>query len=406
MKVLIGIPSSGLVSSSFALDNLPAIIAYTKKHRPDIELSISYQCGVRTDRNRNIILERAYKSGDIDYILWLDEDMLYPHDIITTYLSAEFEIIGCLYFKRAEPHEPIGYVKSGNSIKPYKVVDPKKLPENEVIEVDGLGYGGMMVKMSAYDKMGDNKWTHYGENYHLPYPCEDKLTHDLQFCKDAQEVGIKIHLHTKIRPGHIGEKVVVESDWVREPAVEKKKCEIAVIMPTINEEKAIATLNQLKESAGMEAEFYSIVDKERTGFVATANRAYKQIDAKYYVYVAEDAYGGRDWLKIAYEALEQSQAGLFAFNDGKWHGKLASFGMVRKSWVGDELLPSVYKSHYADTELTLRAMIEGKLVYDPESVLIEVDPNKHGVNPDDKVLFNRRKVEIFGAQLELLNMFS
>lgn len=403
MKVLIGIPSSGLVNSSFALDNLPAIIAYTKKHRPDIDLAISYQCGVRTDRNRNIILERAYTSGDIDYILWLDEDMLYPHDIITTYLSADFEIIGCLYFKRAEPHEPIGYVKSDNPLKPYKVLDPRKLPENQMIEVDGLGYGGMMVKMSAYDKMGDNKWTHYGLNYHLPYPCENKLTHDLQFCHDAQEVGIKINLHTKIRPGHIGEKVVVETDWEREPV---KKNDIVVIMPTINEVKAKATLEQLKESAGIDADFYSVIDIDRTGFIATANKAFRELEAKYYVYVAEDAYGGRDWLKIAYEEMEKTGAGLFAFNDGKWHGKLASFGMVRKDWAGKELLPSVYKSHYADTELTLRAIQEGKLAYNPEAVLIEVDADKHGVNPEDKTLFNKRKIELFANSPQLLTIYS
>jgi hypothetical protein len=198
---------------------------------------------------------------------------------------------------------------------------------------------------------------------------------------------------------------VVKSDPIKS-SVPPHKIEIVVILPTINKEKADSTLDQLIMTASMNASFYSILDKERAGFIATANYAFNSIDAKYYVYVAEDAYGGRDWLKIAYETMERTGAGLFAFNDGKWHGKLASFGMVRKDWAGDELLPSVYRSHYADTELTLRAMSEGKFAYDPEAVLIEIDPNKHGVNPADQALFNQRKVVLFKNNPKLMNMYA
>ena len=86
------------------------------------------------------MLQTAIKKGDIDYIMWLDDDMLYPHDIIIRYLENDPEIIGCLYFKRAEPFSPIGYMSGKNPTKPYNAIEPQSIPsDKDVIEVDALG---------------------------------------------------------------------------------------------------------------------------------------------------------------------------------------------------------------------------------------------------------------------------
>lgn len=217
VNIAICIPSSGKVDSAFALDNLPMIIAYTKKNLKNLgDLFLTYHEGVRTDRNRNVMLKRCLeREPKIDYILWLDEDMLYPHDIICKYMEEPFDIIGCLYFKRSEPYNPVGYVSGPNPLKPYRNIIPHTIKEDEVIIVDGLGYGGMMVKMDVYRNMGEDKWTHYGKNFHLPYDTEDSLTHDLQFCKDAQKAGFKLLLHGGVRPGHISSYVVSEKDFYR-----------------------------------------------------------------------------------------------------------------------------------------------------------------------------------------------
>jgi hypothetical protein len=404
MNILLGIPSSGLVRSSFALDNLPSIIAYTKAHCPDVNLSIAYQEGVRTDRNRNIILYEAINQGNIDAILWLDEDMLYPHHIVEEYLKVDADIIGCLYFKRAANYDPVGYRRGTNPKKPYIAIQPHEIPKDGVIEVDGLGYGGMFVKMSLYNKMGDDKWTHYGANFHLPFPSEGRLTHDLQFCEDAKKYGATILLHCGIRPGHISEKVVTEKDWIPLKSSPKSPSSptIAVLCPSIDTNKAQQTMEQLKKSAGMEASFYIIEDKERTGYVKTVNTAVQKIDADYYVYTAEDAYGGKDWLKIGFEHLKKSGQELLAFNDGKWNGHLASFGLVSKQFLkaiyNGNLFYEGYHSHYGDTELTAIAMRNARFCHTPEALMIEVDPNKHGVNPKDKELYNQRKVELFGDE--------
>ncbi len=412
MNILIGIPSPSWIAPAFALDNLPAIIAFTKSNLKGLDnLFIRLQEGVRTDRNRNIILNDAIKLGGVDYVLWLDTDMLFQPDIICRYLEQDFDIIGCIYFKRSAPFSPVAYLKGDNPLKPYKAIDPRTLPSDTVVEVDGLGYGGMMVKMSVYEAMGEDKWTVYGRNFHLPFEAEDALTHDLEFCKRAQGRGFKISLHTGVRPGHIAERVITEADWDRPRSSQR----ISVIIPATDMTAALKAGQLMKKRAGVDCEVVVAEDVERTGYVATVNQAVKNNPSDFYVYTAQDAFVGENWLKIAMDKMEATQAGLLAFNNGRWHGQLASFGLVRHSWLvdiyGGNLFYPGYKSHYGDTELTVIAKDQDKFTYDPDAVMTEVDydKDKKGVNLHDKDLFAYRKLSLFDNKVtsrDIANSFS
>lgn len=215
LNILIAIPSPDVVLPEFAFDNLPAVIAYTKK-LPFIEnVWLTYQKGVRTDKNRNMILKRAIDQGNIDYILWFDSDMLFPHDIVEKYFQVkEPEIIGCLYFKRGDKFEPVVYTKSDKPFT-YRMLDPTLVPENSIVEVDGLGFGGMMVSMKLYEKMGVDKWTVYGEQFHIPEKGGNQLTHDINFCRIAKDkYNAQVLCHMGVRPGHIGDRVVDINTWL------------------------------------------------------------------------------------------------------------------------------------------------------------------------------------------------
>ncbi|MEA2037298.1 MAG: hypothetical protein U9O94_07330 [Nanoarchaeota archaeon] len=173
---------------------------------------------------------------------------------------------------------------------------------------------------------------------------------------------------------------------------------VAVIMPSIDEKASKISMQDLIKKAGMKADFMVLVDKQRTGFIKTVNNFVKKTYYKYYVYLAQDAYGGKDWLKIAYNTLENTKKSLFAFHDGKWFGEMAAFGMVRRSWKAP-FFNEDYKANYADVELTMLAMNDKELVTDLKSILVEVDYNKHGVNLEDKKLFAERKKGGFDNQI-------
>lgn len=172
---------------------------------------------------------------------------------------------------------------------------------------------------------------------------------------------------------------------------------VAVIMPCVNPAAGRATARRLVQRAGIDARVYVVEDTLRHGFIATLNDTAAQLDVKYVVYLAEDAFPGEDWLKIAHARMEETGKGLLAFNCGKWHGRVASFGMVRKDWVQRVYGPRVilypeYKAHKADNELTVIARVLQQFVYEPDSVLMEIDRKKafKETVPEDKAIFHRR----------------
>ncbi|WPL11571.1 Mg-protoporphyrin IX methyl transferase [Thiorhodovibrio litoralis] len=156
------------------------------------------------------------------------------------------------------------------------------------------------------------------------------------------------------------------------------------------------------QRAGMPCQIILLFDSIRQGFIKTINEIYRRTNSNYVVYLAEDAFPSRNWLKCAYQSLEESGKGLLAFNDGKWFGATASFGMVRRCWIAGiykkSLFFSGYTSHAGDTEISVIARATGHLVYNPNCTLIEVDYEKDNIglaNPEDELCFIMRYLNNF-----------
>lgn len=189
--------------------------------------------------------------------------------------------------------------------------------------------------------------------------------------------------------------------------------EVCVIMPCVDQIKGLKTANLLQRKAGMSADFVVAKDTKRQGFIKTLNQAARCSQAKYIVYLAEDAIPGDDWLTIAYQALEEKGKSLLAFNCGKWHGRVAAFGMLKKSWVygfyDQCILFDGYQSHRADNEITVIARAQDQYVYSASAVLFENDQKKDfkvvesdakNFSRKDKNLFKRRFKGKFGGVID------
>ncbi len=86
--------------------------------------------------------------------------------------------------------------------------------------------------------------------------------------------------------------------------------ETVVIMPSITETRALETARLLVQQAGMRTRVYVVMDRERQGFVKTFNDTAARLSATYVIYLAEDVYPGRRWLKLARDKLQGSGKGL------------------------------------------------------------------------------------------------
>ena len=171
---------------------------------------------------------------------------------------------------------------------------------------------------------------------------------------------------------------------------------VLFVMPFTDISMAKKASKLIAQRANYQGSILCIHDTYQEGFVSIINKAFKYSGSLYFGYIAQDVFPGREWLKIAMTSMLQHKAGLLAFNDGKWHGAIASFGMVNQQWAkknyeGDLFHPS-YQQHYADTELTILAQVNEVFCYEPNSVMLEIDWDKDlkSINKNDRICFDNR----------------
>ena len=207
-------------------------------------------------------------------------------------------------------------------------------------------------------------------------------------------------------PGPIAEFMTIQilsvADLTQSDSLE---AEVVVVMPSIDLDQASRSARLMQRRAGSDCLILIVHDLHRQGYIATANMAFRRSCGTYFAYVAQDAFAGRLWLKVALNQMAQTNKAMLGLNDGKWHGLLASFGVVERAWaqqqyLGDLFWPE-YHSHYGDTELTLLARAQGQLGYACRSVMVEVDWDKEDkhVNSHDRALFRRRCATFFDGRV-------
>lgn len=199
-----------------------------------------------------------------------------------------------------------------------------------------------------------------------------------------------------------------QSDWSVDGPI--------MVMPFTDEISANRAGQPAASRSSAKGLLLAVHDVQRTGFVRVVNLAFSVTKSPWFGYMAQDAFAGRDWMAIALQALHKNRGVLLGFNDGKWQGALASFGLASRAWASTNY-PSVdffypgYQRHYADAELTVLALQAKGYVYEPNSVLVEVDWVKEGatVHEPDRALYRERTALGFDARVKdttLATMFA
>lgn len=172
-----------------------------------------------------------------------------------------------------------------------------------------------------------------------------------------------------------------------------------VVMPSTQLDLAQKAAGVILERAGIKCDVLVVLDSPGLGFINIVNAVADIYQGQFLVYCAQDAFPGMDFLKLGLNEFSKKPGlNLLAFNDGKWSGRIASFGMVRVSWArglyGSGLFFHGYQSNGADVELSEIARAQNCLGYTPHAVLLEVDYNKGRrwtSNPQDTQLLSSRR---------------
>jgi len=159
---------------------------------------------------------------NFDFILMMDNDMLYPIDFAEYMLRdmeehPEIDVLAPLAFMRNPPHYAVMYsITEGydHDLKQDYFMNRfvKKYPKNKLVECDAVGFGAALIRTSLLRKMK------------APYFFSTTgVGEDIWFCHNAKKTAdARIFMDTRIKLAHLGNQVVIDEEY-REKYVKENK---------------------------------------------------------------------------------------------------------------------------------------------------------------------------------------
>src|ERR1044072_2472674 len=134
-----------------------------------------------------------------DYMLWSDADHVFPADALCRLWAHGKDIVGCNYARRSTPTAPTAAKgEAGDGTKGLLYTTQDKADAFELEEVDHLGFGLCLMKMSVFDALQVQAEAE-GKASFLPLfmfqPTEDHRTmigEDVFFFRKCRDAGLKV----------------------------------------------------------------------------------------------------------------------------------------------------------------------------------------------------------------------
>ena len=140
---------------------------------------------------RNFAVQSALDSK-VDYVLFIDSDMISHPDFLPKLLSHNKDVITGLCFRKTPPFLPTVY-KATNGI--LKSIPIKDIPKKGIIEIDACGAAFLLVNTRVF-KVVESPW----------FDSRGGLGsgEDINFCKKVKAAKIDIWVDPEVEVGHIG----------------------------------------------------------------------------------------------------------------------------------------------------------------------------------------------------------
>lgn len=201
MKTLIAVPCMDQVAAPFAHS-----LACLQRIG---DVMVSFQMGSLIYDARNNFAKMAINK-DVDYVLWLDSDMIFPDDLLEKmirHMEDGKDIVTGLYFRRRAPFTPVLFseLEVTDEGGHWKGADDYQV-NGEPFEIAGCGFGCCMVRKTVLVDLALNYQTWF-----TPFK---NFGEDLAFCIRARDLGYKVWCDPKIKCGHVGQLVVNEEVWL------------------------------------------------------------------------------------------------------------------------------------------------------------------------------------------------
>lgn len=210
-KTMIAIPCMDTVPTVF-LERMLGLA------RPTSTLVVTARNSLVYDA-RNLLGETAIKHG-YERILFIDSDMVFDMDLLIK-LSADLDegrrFVTALCFTRKNPILPCIYSETGYRKTGDITSDGQErwetflncmdnYPKDSIFPIKACGLAACMIETSVIQEV----YARFGS----PFSPVAGFGEDLSFCRRCDELGIEMWCDSRIKVGHIAQKVVTEADFL------------------------------------------------------------------------------------------------------------------------------------------------------------------------------------------------
>lgn len=196
MKTLIAVPCMDQVATPFC----QSLVTLRKVG----DCTISFNVGSLVSESREHLAAQAI-NGAYDYVMWFDSDMMFNADVMERMAEhmKTYDIVTGVYFRRRPPFTPVLFKRLFIENNVHVIEDYNDYPTDRVFEVEGIGFGCVMMKtevlLSCIAKYG-TCFSMIGRN-----------GEDVSFSMRARNCGYKIMCDPTIQCGHISYTTITDS---------------------------------------------------------------------------------------------------------------------------------------------------------------------------------------------------
>ena len=171
-------------------------------------------------KNRNEAVRKA-REQNFEWLLFIDDDVFVPQDIMQTMLAHQKDIVTGIYWTKTDNECPVIFEREGAG-------PMYKFPIDETFEVAGSGLGCCLIRMSVFDEFDKAGIPYFKENWIMETDDGRKLKcpigEDHYFFHHARKFGYKVWADSGILCDHynvITKKFYPSQETVRKLTGEK-----------------------------------------------------------------------------------------------------------------------------------------------------------------------------------------
>ena len=214
MKIMIAVPMLKTVCAEFFTSFMGMAMVGETTLAVEVD-SLIYEA-------RNKLTLKAL-AKEVDYILWLDSDMVFDRETLPNLLNDmddDHEFVSGVFFKRSLPTVPtilkeLHWSQDHKEGVKHGCEFYKDYPKDQLFETAGSGLACTMIKTSLIIQVAES----FGMSPFTPMP---GLGEDYSFCWRVAKLGKKMWCDSRVKVGHVGTMIFNEQTYLSQQGKETK----------------------------------------------------------------------------------------------------------------------------------------------------------------------------------------